>query len=34
MISGCEIAPNIGANVTKIFYFGDQILKSSCQIGN
>ena len=29
-----EIAPNTGANATKFFHFGDQILKISRQIGN
>ena len=33
-ISGHEIAPNTGANVTKLYHFGDQILKISCQIGD
>ena len=33
-MSGREIAPNTGANATKIFHFGDQILKVSHQIGN
>ena len=28
------IAPNTGANATKFFHFGDQILKISCQIGD
>ena len=31
---GREIAPNTGANATKFFHFGDQILKVSRQIGN
>ena len=33
-MSGREIAPNTGANATKIFHFGDQILKVSHQIGD
>ena len=32
--TGREIAPNTGANATKFFRFGDQILKVSCQIGD
>ena len=34
MIAGCEIAPNTGTNATKFFYFGNQILKISRQIGD
>ena len=33
-ISGHEIVPNTGANATKFYHFGDQILKISCQIGD
>ena len=32
--AGREIAPNTGANATKFFHFGNQILKVSCQIGD
>ena len=32
--SGHEIAPNTGANATKFFFFGNEILKISRQIGN
>ena len=32
--TGREIAPNTGANATKFFYFGDQMLKISRQIGD
>ena len=32
--TGHEIAPNTGANATKFFHFGDQILKVSRQIGD
>ena len=32
--SGCEIVPYTDANATKIFHFSNQILKSSCQIGD
>ena len=31
---GREIAPNTGTSATKFFYFGNQILKISRQIGN
>ena len=34
LISGHEIAPNTGANVTKFYHFDDQILKISSQIGD